>query len=307
MNAHDMEKTIEIPEGYEARIEGSKVILEKNESEDEKIRKAIESIIRVYGKTQGEWIAGYDMDTLVVHLRDAFASLERQKEKPICLSTGARKRLIETIYSDIEEVVKGAEKRLSYFPFLKSHKEQKPVPAEDEKDFLEKEVKAFLCNYDNEFDDDAPTYDIAEHFYQLGKNSQQPAEDKDAIEVTPKQDYSGLTDFERAIHRGFLCAGVENVPVGIIKDTAQDCLAQIKPAEWSDVEKMHLANAILAAEKEWGVDSYTVKFLESLRPSWKPSEEQISAIVEALKYIPNNKEEWIILENLMDDLKKLSL
>lgn len=76
-----MEKTIEIPEGYEARIEGNKVILERKESEDERIREAIESIIRVYGKTQGEWIAGYDMDTLVVHLRDAFAYLERQKEQ----------------------------------------------------------------------------------------------------------------------------------------------------------------------------------------------------------------------------------
>ena len=36
-----MEKTIEIPEGYEARIEGNKVILELKESEDERIRKAI--------------------------------------------------------------------------------------------------------------------------------------------------------------------------------------------------------------------------------------------------------------------------
>ena len=35
------------------------------ESEDERIRKAIEGIIRVYGKTQGEHLAGYDMDTNV--------------------------------------------------------------------------------------------------------------------------------------------------------------------------------------------------------------------------------------------------
>lgn len=189
-----MEKTIEIPEGYEARIEDNKVIFERK-SEDERIREAIESIIRVYGKTQGEWIAGYDMDTLVVHLRDAFAYLERQKE-------------------------------------------QKPFPAGDEKDFLEKEVKAFLCNYDKEFDDDAPTYDIAEHFYQLGKNLQ-------------------------------------------------------KPAEWSKKDKIHLNNAILVAKKEWGVNSYTARWLESLRDNykkcnshWKPSEEQMDrlfSIVVALR------------------------
>lgn len=49
-----------------------------------------------------------------------------------------------------------------------------------------------------------------------------------------KQDYSGLTDLERSIHRGFLSAGVENVPVTIIKETAKECLAQMKPAEWSE-------------------------------------------------------------------------
>lgn len=46
---------------------------------------------------------------------------------------------------------------------------------------------------------------------------------------------------------------------------------------------------------------------ESLRPcpSWKPSEEQVHAIVEALKYLPNNKDEWMILDNLADTLMKL--
>lgn len=53
-----------------------------------------------------------------------------------------------------------------------------------------------------------------------------------------KQDYSGLNDLERAILRGFLAAGVENVPVGIIKEAAQECLAQIKPAEWIDTDNI---------------------------------------------------------------------
>lgn len=62
-----------------------------------------------------------------------------------------------------------------------------------------------------------------------GKLEQKPAE---------PQDYSGLNDIERAIHRGFLAAGVENVPVGIIKETAKECLAQMKPAEWSDTNEL---------------------------------------------------------------------
>ena len=36
---------------------------------------------------------------------------------------------------------------------------------------LEKELQAFLCNYDYEFDDDAPVCDIARHFYELGLNA----------------------------------------------------------------------------------------------------------------------------------------
>ena len=58
----------------------------------------------------------------------------------------------------------------------------------------------------------------------------------DGCMMAEKQDYSGLTEFERTIHRGFLCAGVKNVPVGIIKETAQDCLAQQK-AEWNSVDE----------------------------------------------------------------------
>jgi len=58
-----------------------------------------------------------------------------------------------------------------------------------------------------------------------------------ALRPQKKQNYSGLSDFERAIHRGFLCAGVENVPRTIIEETAQDALAQIKPAEWSEEDE----------------------------------------------------------------------
>lgn len=65
--------------------------------------------------------------------------------------------------------------------------------------------------------------------------------DKKEQKPTEKQDYSGLTDFERAIHRGFISAGVENVTVEIIKETAQDCLAHTeqKP-DTRDVDNLQL-------------------------------------------------------------------
>ena len=46
--------------------------------------------------------------------------------------------------------------------------------------------------------------------------------------VQQEQDYSDLSDLERAIHRGFLCAGVENVPVAIIKETAKEVQSILK-------------------------------------------------------------------------------
>ena len=56
-----MRKTIEIPEGYEARIESNKVILEPKESEDERIRKSLVNYINAHGDagdfTKKEFIA----------------------------------------------------------------------------------------------------------------------------------------------------------------------------------------------------------------------------------------------------------
>ena len=76
-----------------------------------------------------------------------------------------------------------------------------------------------------------------------GKGGPRFAENPKYGQHIEKQDYSGLNDFERAIYRGFLCAGVVNVPVNIIKETAQDCLAHL-PVEWSEdfdkeVENVH--------------------------------------------------------------------
>ena len=107
-----------------------------------------------------------------------------------------------------------------------------------------------------------------------------------------KQDYSGLTDFERAIHRGFLCAGVENVPVTIIKETAQDCLAHIKPVELKYWDKEMIQSIIsilerdncfkVVDEKPMRIFAHEqeINYLRNLQeylypnPHWKPSEKQ---------------------------------
>jgi len=47
-----MAKEIEIPEGYEARIDGNKVIIELKETEDERIRKELYEFIKVNSPTE---------------------------------------------------------------------------------------------------------------------------------------------------------------------------------------------------------------------------------------------------------------
>ncbi len=47
----------------------------------------------------------------------------------------------------------------------------------------------------------------------------------DLFIITPEPE---LTEFENGIKRGFLCAGLEDVPTGIIKDTAKELLELAK-------------------------------------------------------------------------------
>jgi len=49
--------------------------------------------------------------------------------------------------------------------------------------------------------------------------------DNDLFIITPEPE---LTEFEKGIKRGFLCAGLEDVPMGIIKDTAKELIELAK-------------------------------------------------------------------------------
>lgn len=96
------------------------------------------------------------------------------------------------------------------------------------------------------------------------KKEQNPAE---------KQDYSGLNDLERAIHRGFLSAGVKNVPVAIIKETAQECLAQMKFAEWSEEDEEMFERFLGWLQGTMGEKTYS-SWLKSLRERFSLEQKQ---------------------------------
>lgn len=73
-----MNKEIEIPEGYEARIEGNKVIIELKESEDERIRNELwEYFHNLQLSSDCDFSPSFTID-------DILAYLEKQKEqKPV--------------------------------------------------------------------------------------------------------------------------------------------------------------------------------------------------------------------------------
>ena len=96
-----------------------------------------------------------------------------------------------------------------------------------------------------------------------------------------------------------------------------------KPAEWSVEDKLTVDSAIfwlkrrLLSEKAEDISTYscplsmrkTIERLESFRPSWKPSEEQMEAFRIYLyhpQYIDNSEDIKIkLVESLYNDLKKL--
>ena len=130
-----------------------------------------------------------------------------------------------------------------------------------------------------------------------------------------KQDYSGLNDLERAILRGFLAAGMDNVPVTVIKETAKECLAQTKPAEWSeddeanktcilesledrikDVDGVYYAKRLRTAQN-W-LKSLPERFNLQPKEEWSEEDEEIfNNIIEKAKgghWIEVNEITWLI-------------
>lgn len=94
-------KEIEIPEGYEARIEGNKVIIEPKESEDEMIRKELLKVIKHCYEDGGYALCTDDYKKYLSYL-------EKQKAKE-------RLDRMAPIYNDKESFESALEKAWKYY------------------------------------------------------------------------------------------------------------------------------------------------------------------------------------------------
>lgn len=138
-----MNKEIEIPEGYEARIEGNKVIFEPKKSEDERIRKEI--IDYFYGCIKRNKKSGFRVE----QIKGWIVYLEKQKDilgeraKNITSNMlengigGIQRELIEflsnTVNASWVDVIKSADAYVERIRnIIEKQKEQKPSTEETE-------------------------------------------------------------------------------------------------------------------------------------------------------------------------------
>ena len=81
-----------------------------------------------------------------------------------------------------------------------------------------------------------------------------------------------------------------------------------KPAEWSEEDSIHLKNAVLSAEKEWGTESCTAKWLKSLpeRFNLQPKQEWSEEDKKLLDFWSDviDRNDWRMDENFCKALRE---
>ena len=292
------------------------IIFPPEESEDERIRKGM---IRFLESEQAEGIFTYEAR------QSWLAWLEKQKDKPVDAKLkrvlrAARRVLNNWLDGGDNPDVSGdfteLEHAIREYDGEEKQKEQKPIQFKNDElvEIIKGQFEGFRSllkkkgiDYEPQrtyWEDHARLFDSSAREYVKEQKEQKPAE---------KQDYSGLNELERAIHRGFLCAGVENVPVTIIKETAKECLAQMKPAkwedykdkinipycssepEWSEEDEIMRSNLIEYFEGGWQdfVSGDAVKWLKSLRPQpkveWNEEQKMVLDSLLKIKLTPSQK------------------
>jgi len=299
-----------IPENMEAEIKDGKIIVREKESDDERIRKDLITFVCQFAPE---------------HLKVQYiAYLEKQKEQRSeiniehlksymlqYLQDAASKKEDSEIEADTDKWAKMIIKAFEGIEQKPMHFLEIPAgdiaPAEeddpfDEDEFLDGELSAFLQNYDKEYDDDTAVSDVARHFYEIGKKQK---EQKPASGNSEKPNNHAEWS-EDIIRKAIEEVGLTQHQINWFKNNVFP-----PKQEWSETDKLHLNNAILVAKKEWGVNSYTARFLESLRDNckkcnchWKPSEEQMEALKDAFRKDGGNEYRKVI-NSLYCDLQKL--
>lgn len=288
-----MEKTIEIPEGYEARIEGNKVILEQKESEDEKVRKEIISFIKEFEKDHYRCI---DFSHWIAYL-------ERQKEqKPVEIDE------YEIIKKHITEDALSGEvnKRLKECGWYIADERPAEWSLEQLKMFDDILVAIEL--------DNGLSAGRQKELIQLLNTCRINASAKTRWS---QKDNEKIERLRSIVNNYAYLKGVLDVNGDYCEgDYAEldDFLKSLRPQPKAELTLLdeNIINAAVAFVKQndhfncWGgIDKHMVIIaLRSLKPHWKPSEEQMEALDDAIGILGYMRAANTLRE-LYIDLKKL--
>lgn len=210
------------------------------ESEDEKTRKGLIDFVNHYRHNtdltseQAEWC------------KKALTWLEKQKEqKPITESKRLANEVIEYLT------------RCGYSPVLKDDSEKEhfhiDIPRHEDDFWHSEEYKhcrSVLGEYYMEGDYGGDIYTL---YIWRSKKEQKPRE----IEWEDAETLAYIRDI---LKKYFLRSEeFEDIDKWLTEHYIEQ-----KPAEWSEEDSLHLTNAVLSAEKEWGTESCTAKWLKLL-------------------------------------------
>ena len=311
-----MNKEIEIPEGYKARIEGNKVIFESKDSEDERMRKGL---IR-HLKELREWKVGSMSPIKVEECYDAWiAYLEKQKEHP-------KEELVYRLNGLMQDYIKEGKDEEEKEHRFKCYQLFWDA-LEDANFFEQKEQKPnikliqrswYMEGYhDREFGQE-PKWIIKTGEggpkYEKNEKYGQPLEQKP---VEWSEEDSRIL-YNVIAYVGY-AAGQRGVRDDAFKE-ANDWLKSLPKrfnsqpkAEWSEDERLlNIIIDILDKEEHNGHLSHDdlkncVKLIKSFRPKshWKPSEEQMQGLWRGIVEADKGSYAKYTMILLYNDLKKL--
>lgn len=275
------------------------------ESEDERMRRALIKLMTVAGESYVMSATGFKKEQLLAYL-------EKQKEnieKEYVFRPLAGTDITVAAEQAIRRANEGGRLVLAfngaYIPVRKGNNVKKIVDIYDS--FIEKQKEIPLMGGDTDtyFDDLRITtkpltsrewFDEGIKYAQRLQKEQKPAEwSEDSVKF--KEGFkagreSGLRDGQKYV--------LNNL----------DSYGLCKPVEWSEEDKRFVRDAIAAVEafySEGCGQEELVNWLKSLHPSWKPSEEQMEALKDAVRLFKETHFEkyHYKIESLYEQLKKL--
>lgn len=317
-----LHQEINIPDGFEATIEGNKVILKRKESEDERIRKALIDGFTVMkeSKNCGKTFSNHNIpvvgilawlekqnkkDKLIQELGEYKVKyIQETLEKASTMNNKDNEKIRKTISDillidsdEIREILDANNVLMQDIDtWLEKQNGQKPVPDWMPK-FLD-ELRAKKNYFDWDEHKDIEGYILA--IINWMKPNYFNRKDDEHKPAWSKEDESWLEEME------LMCLNFSNDTD--YREKFSTWLKHLKDKvqpkqEWSEEDRIHY-NKCLQYLESISPRKEDIKWFKSIRPKkqWRPSEKQINALSDVLSL---KDIKYDVLSELLKDLKQL--